>query len=851
MAQQQQQQQQQHMQVQWRGDLVKRIEILECSHVELRKDLITLARIHQQYTKNPNPFFKILQLMGHAVFLFAPSTREITFWNQSAENLYGWKDYEVLGKDFIELLVDRREYSAAEEIHNRLCMGLPWTGLFPLKKKSGGMFMAMITDTPLNENGVVVGVITVSSDAFAFGNINNNRVSGYNPCAGQNIGYSPPMTNGFNKPKVERQHPLRKTSTISRMAKKMLSCLYMGEDNVDLHASYKYSEGVGPEHAQTEAFTRVALDASLSWPPSVRANYLRRELGPLHTMQSTDIAAKTLSKSCIGESSSNILARYGSDVGSDRGNANASELLSNFLYGERDNNLGMTNKIRERLDQRSEHVNPSPNHASDVLSRLLPGESSNKNEHSIGDAKEVQETACSSSSRLVSKIYSGLNQEKLLHCEHGERLSERDEFHSTKFEENEFFHKLRITPNCHRSSQNTSSRQSQTILYPMTGKEIELEDKRLEKISECKATSEDWIQNEFNRNNSALNKQIGRRTESSPAEKHLKTHWLGYEDDNRKHNQRDNWPLQGSGNEGKHWRPTENTMNEKNYRESMTQKNAGVVEAPVSWNITNRNSSRCSNTREEAGLDSVADCEILWEDLVLGEPIGKGCFGVVFHALWYGSDVAVKCFSGHDYSNEILHDFKKEVSIMKRLRHPNVVLFMGAVYAPEHLAIVVELLPRGSLFKILHMNAQRLDLRRRLRMALDVARGMNYLHRRKPPIIHRDLKSSNLLVDKNWTVKVGDFGLSKLKNATFLTTKTGKGTPNWMAPEVLRNESSNEKSDVYGFGVILWELATCRIPWDNLSALQVVGIVGFMDRRLEIPEGLDPKLIALFCDCWH
>eukprot|EP01018_Ginkgo_biloba_P004268 Gb_23974 [translate_table: standard] len=283
--------------------------------------------------------------------------------------------------------------------------------------------------------------------------------------------------------------------------------------------------------------------------------------------------------------------------------------------------------------------------------------------------------------------------------------------------------------------------------------------------------------------------------------------------------------------------------------------------------------------------------------------IFAGSCGVVYRALWYGSDVAVKVFTGQEYSNELLQGYKKEVAIMKRLRHPNVLLFMGAVYAPEHLAIVTEFLPRhktcirnnthqetkidgdipwskkvfysalpsralycwvlqqcswtqvfshvitgmfekafikkmnkvlmdrdtpdsgnlniepderlvlllrhceesnqehaeelielipdtlvelipgalgfissGSLFRILHKNTQGLDLRRRLRMALDVARGMNYLHHRNPPIIHRDLKSSNLLVDKNWTVKVGDFGLSRLKHATFLTTKSGKGT---------------------------------------------------------------------------
>ncbi|MBA0582795.1 hypothetical protein Gorai_024927 [Gossypium raimondii] len=214
-------------------------------------------------------------------------------------------------------------------------------------------------------------------------------------------------------------------------------------------------------------------------------------------------------------------------------------------------------------------------------------------------------------------------------------------------------------------------------------------------------------------------------------------------------------------------------------------------------------------------------------------------------------DVAVKVYFAGEYKEPTLLDYKKEIDIMRKLRHPNVLLFMGAVYSQERLAIVTEFLPRGSLFKALHKNNQALDVKRRMRMALDVARGMNYLHHRNPPIVHRDLKSSNLLVDRNWNVKVGDFGLSRWKNGTFLTTKSGRGTPQWMAPEVLRNEPSNEKSDVFSFGVILWELMTVSIPWNNLNSLQVVGVVGFMDRRLELPEGLDPQIESIIRDCWQ
>ncbi|CAN6464880.1 unnamed protein product [Victoria cruziana] len=100
---------------------------------------------------------------------------------------------------------------------------------------------------------------------------------------------------------------------------------------------------------------------------------------------------------------------------------------------------------------------------------------------------------------------------------------------------------------------------------------------------------------------------------------------------------------------------------------------------------------------------------------------------------------------------------------------------------------------RGSLYKILHRPSCQIDEKRRIKMALDVAKGMNCLHTSVPTIVHRDLKSPNLLVDENWNVKVSDFGLSRMKHNTFLSSKSTAGTPEWMAPEVLRNEPSNEK----------------------------------------------------------
>ncbi|KAK7392561.1 hypothetical protein VNO78_21004 [Psophocarpus tetragonolobus] len=258
-----------------------------------------------------------------------------------------------------------------------------------------------------------------------------------------------------------------------------------------------------------------------------------------------------------------------------------------------------------------------------------------------------------------------------------------------------------------------------------------------------------------------------------------------------------------------------------------------------------------SKPSRELNLD-MEGLDIPWSDLILREKIGSGSFGTVHRAEWNGSDVAVKILMEQDFHAERFKEFLREVAIMKHLRHPNIVLFMGAVTQPPNLSIVTEYLSRGSLYRLLHRSGAKevLDERRRLSMAYDVAKGMNYLHKRNPPIVHRDLKSPNLLVDKKYTVKVCDFGLSRLKANTFLSSKSAAGTPEWMAPEVLRDEPSNEKSDIYSFGVILWELATLQQPWVNLNPAQVVAAVGFKGKRLEIPRDVNPQVAALIEACW-
>ncbi|GLT69082.1 hypothetical protein SLA2020_412610 [Shorea laevis] len=242
--------------------------------------------------------------------------------------------------------------------------------------------------------------------------------------------------------------------------------------------------------------------------------------------------------------------------------------------------------------------------------------------------------------------------------------------------------------------------------------------------------------------------------------------------------------------------------------------------------------------------DEDVDSKITWEELSIDYRIGLGSDGEVFRAKWKSKDVAVKRFMDHN-------SFKRELRIMRRLHHGNIVRFMGAVICPPNPSIITKFIPRGNLYRILHRPNCQIDKELRISMALDVARAMNYLHTSKPMIVHRDLKSPNLLVDEDWSVKVCDFGLSELKDNTFLSSTSTSGTPEWIAPELLCKKPSNEKCDVFSFGVILWELATLRVPWEGMNRTQVIEAVCSDNRRLDIPKDVDSLVAKIIQKCWQ
>ena len=163
---------------------------------------------------------------------------------------------------------------------------------------------------------------------------------------------------------------------------------------------------------------------------------------------------------------------------------------------------------------------------------------------------------------------------------------------------------------------------------------------------------------------------------------------------------------------------------------------------------------------------------------------------------------------GPEASAVLLASLKDEAGLMAALRHPNIVSFMGMCFAPP--CIVTEFCAQGSLNDVLKAakrDPASLPWKQRVRMAKEAATGMLHLHSQSPPIIHRDLKSPNLLVDHHGTVKVADVGLSKMTNESGIMSSgntLANMNPRWLAPEVLDGGKASVASDVFAFGIVLW-----------------------------------------------
>ena len=217
-------------------------------------------------------------------------------------------------------------------------------------------------------------------------------------------------------------------------------------------------------------------------------------------------------------------------------------------------------------------------------------------------------------------------------------------------------------------------------------------------------------------------------------------------------------------------------------------------------------------------------------------PIGRGSFGEVFAGKWRGTPVAFKKLLYQHMSRKLHSTFIKEVSILSTLSHPSIVRMFGAVVEVNNVGIVMEYMLR-SLHRAIHWDEGHFSPAKKKEMVDQISSALEYLHTRERKIAHCDIKSNNILLDRNSNAKLSDFGISAIKNAAETTQSSargaappGQGTPRYSAPEVLRGEilsiSQLLQTDIYSLAVVVFELLAEEEPFYHLNLRQLEANVG-------------------------
>lgn len=256
-------------------------------------------------------------------------------------------------------------------------------------------------------------------------------------------------------------------------------------------------------------------------------------------------------------------------------------------------------------------------------------------------------------------------------------------------------------------------------------------------------------------------------------------------------------------------------------------------------------------------IADIQPVEIDFSELVLEEVIGVGGFGKVYRGFWNNMEVAVKA-ARQDPDEDIsvtLENVRQEAKLFWLLKHENIVSLEGVCLQMPNMCLVMEYARGGSLNRVLAGRKIRPDVL--VDWAIQIARGMNYLHNKAPiSLIHRDLKSSNVLLSEPIenddlqfkTLKITDFGLAREVYKT--TRMSAAGTYAWMAPEVIKNSTFSKASDVWSYGVLLWELLTGETPYKGIDALAIAYGVAVNKLTLPIPSTCPEQWKSLMEVCW-
>eukprot|EP00818_Percolomonas_sp_WS_P003029 CAMPEP_0117456050 /NCGR_PEP_ID=MMETSP0759-20121206/11677_1 /TAXON_ID=63605 /ORGANISM="Percolomonas cosmopolitus, Strain WS" /LENGTH=881 /DNA_ID=CAMNT_0005249377 /DNA_START=485 /DNA_END=3131 /DNA_ORIENTATION=- len=231
------------------------------------------------------------------------------------------------------------------------------------------------------------------------------------------------------------------------------------------------------------------------------------------------------------------------------------------------------------------------------------------------------------------------------------------------------------------------------------------------------------------------------------------------------------------------------------------------------------------------------------DGLELIELIGRGSFSEVFFGRYHMSPCAVKRFFSLSPHDQVFEQCKTEVEMLRKIHHPNIVQYLASfIDRPPNFYIVMDYHSRGDLQRILLDSPDiEMPLKLRVHLALDAARGLFFLHSLKPPILHRDFKSSNLLVAQDWTLRIGDLGLAKELNPI---DQTMCGSAETASPEVFEHLPYSEKSDVFSFCMVLWQIFTRRRIYEGKTVLEVSQEVVYDNLRPSLKDTHMPRDIV-------
>ncbi|CAJ1390167.1 unnamed protein product [Effrenium voratum] len=268
-----------------------------------------------------------------------------------------------------------------------------------------------------------------------------------------------------------------------------------------------------------------------------------------------------------------------------------------------------------------------------------------------------------------------------------------------------------------------------------------------------------------------------------------------------------------------------------------------------------RNSEEHPEVPQKARGQLTSDEKLAYSDLKFVEHLGSGEFGQVFRGFYKKQEVAIKqlYWDNTVLPQVIIQDLTREIESFRHLRHKRLVNFVGACLEIPNLCIVTEYAPGGSLHHLLHVRKLRLPLLHCANMCLQLAEGVVYLHSQNPIVVHRDLKSLNVVLDLSLNLKLCDFGLTESMERTHITKKNNGGSPRYMAPELFDSKSKiTEKVDIWSMGCIFTEINGGPLPYEGINTLAELTREMLVNRRTpSIPPFVAEPLQVVIAACYN